>query len=81
MSYQKEKLELLAGGGAGARIWAYQSSDDVIDTITTDGYFPITSNLRVNDLIYINSSDKNGFTRVYEVTGETIKCGSETAIA
>lgn len=80
MSYQKDKLELLAGGGASTRIWAYSYDTDDMSAISTAGYFPKESSLRVNDLLYINASDDNVFMRVKTIANGVITLDTKLSI-
>ncbi len=80
MPHDNKKLELLAGGGAAQRLWAYKS-DDAKASIVAEGYFNDASGvLRVGDWMMINASDGYGLAVVNQNSGGVVDVTDLTAV-
>ncbi len=65
MALNIEKLERMAGGGAGFAVWGYATTDDARADIGVAGYFNDASDmLRIDDWVFVRAADGHGIAIV-----------------
>jgi len=73
MAFDKTKLELLAGGGAGVSLWAFASTVDSGAEIDAAGYFnPAAAVLKPADWVLVNAADTRGIAVIASNAGGVV---------
>lgn len=81
MALNIEKLERMAGGGAGFAVWGYATTDDAKADVVTAEYFNDASDmLRIDDWIFVRAADGHGIAIVNQNASGVVDVTDLTAV-
>lgn len=81
MALNIEKLERMAGGGAGFAVWGYATTDDAKAVVVTAEYFNDASDmLRIDDWIFVRATDGHGIAIVNQNASGTVDVTDLTVV-